>query len=91
VRRAQYIGVGLTEQIVVALEAAVAAQQALILEAPYRLADSELAHRLALQMSAARHLQENFVKVRSPAPGPVLKSARQLLAVAGRRIVSTWM
>ena len=43
-RRAQHIGVGLAEQVVVVLETAVAAQEALVLEAPHRLPDSELAH-----------------------------------------------
>jgi hypothetical protein len=45
VRRAQHIGVGLAGQVDVVLEAAVAAEEALVLEAPHRLSDSELAHR----------------------------------------------
>jgi hypothetical protein len=44
VRRAQHHGMGLAEQVDVVLEAAVAAQEALVLEAPHRLPDSELAH-----------------------------------------------
>jgi hypothetical protein len=35
----------LAGQVDIVLEAAVAAEQALVLEAPYRLPDSELAHR----------------------------------------------
>ena len=44
VRRAQHIGVELAEEVVVVLETAVAAQQALVLETPHRLPDPELAH-----------------------------------------------
>ena len=44
-RRAQHIRMHLAEQIVVVLKAAIAAQQPLVLEAPHRLPDSELAHR----------------------------------------------
>jgi len=44
VRRAQHIGVGLAQQIVVTLEPAVTTQQALVFKAPHRLSDSELAH-----------------------------------------------
>ena len=46
VRRAQHVGVCLTEQVVIALETAVAAEEALILETPHRLPDSKLAHYL---------------------------------------------
>src|SRR5258708_3813010 len=43
-RRAQHIGIGLAEQIVVVLETTVAAQEALVLEAPHWLADAEFTH-----------------------------------------------
>jgi hypothetical protein len=43
---AQHVSVCLTVQIVVALETAVAAQKALVLETPHRLPDSVLAHYL---------------------------------------------
>ena len=46
VRRAQHVGVRLTEQVVIALEPAVAAEEALILETPHWLPDSKLAHYL---------------------------------------------
>ena len=42
--RAQHVSVYLAVQVVVALEPAVAAQEALVLETPHRLPDSELAH-----------------------------------------------
>jgi len=42
VRRAQHIAIGLAGQREVVLKAAVAAQQALVLEAPHRLPYSEL-------------------------------------------------
>src|SRR5439155_10407357 len=45
VRRAQHIAVSLSGQVYVVLKAAVAAEEALILEAPHRLPDPELAHR----------------------------------------------
>ena len=44
VRRAQHIAVGLAGQVDVVLKAAVAGQQPLVLEAPHRLPDPELAH-----------------------------------------------
>jgi hypothetical protein len=44
-RRAQHIAMSLAGQVDVVLEAAIAAQEALVLEAPHRLPDSELAHR----------------------------------------------
>jgi len=44
-RRAQHIAVSLAGQVDVVLEAAIAAEKALVLEAPHRLPDSELAHR----------------------------------------------
>ncbi len=44
VRRAQHVSVCLAQQIVVTLEAAVAAQQAPVLETPHRLSDAEFAH-----------------------------------------------
>ncbi len=44
VRRAQHHGMGLAGQVDIVLEAAFAAQKALVLEAPHRLPDSELAH-----------------------------------------------
>src|SRR5205085_5946812 len=44
-RRAQHETISLAGQGDVVLKAAIAAQQALILETPHRLSDSELAHR----------------------------------------------
>src|SRR5437762_10897793 len=44
-RRTQYIAIGLAGKVDVILEAAIAAEEALVLEAPHRLPDSELAHR----------------------------------------------
>jgi hypothetical protein len=52
-RRAQHIGMGLAGQIEIVLEAAVAAEQPLVLEAPHRLPYSELAHGSISQLSCA--------------------------------------
>src|SRR5260370_145834 len=51
VPRAQHKGISLAGQGEIVLEAAVAAEETLVLEAPHRLPDSELAHDRHLQMS----------------------------------------
>jgi hypothetical protein len=53
VRRAQHIAISLARQRDVVLEAAIAAQQALVLEAPHRLPYSELAHTALLAKDVA--------------------------------------
>ena len=64
VRRSQHVSVSLAVKVVVALEAAVASQEALVLEAPHRLPDPELAHYFDPLSVVARE---------NPSPGEALQ------------------
>ena len=72
VRRAQHVSVCLAVQVVVALEAAVAAQEALVLETPHRLADSELTHRSTRSPVAENSCSDQPLQLRVNGAGAIL-------------------
>jgi hypothetical protein len=85
VRRAQHVRVCLAMQVVVALEATVAAQEALVLETPHWLADSELAHRSTRSPVAENSCSHQFLQLRVDGAGAILV----LLSGAARHHLGT--
>src|SRR5215469_6188926 len=72
VRRAQHVSVCLAVHVVVALEAAVAAQETLVLETSHRLSDSELTHRSTHSRVAEDSCSDQSLQLRTNGAGAIL-------------------